>query len=197
MRAITIARQLGSLGDEVAQAVAERLNYRVISRELINQAAARAGMPDMALAVIDDLNLLGLHPSPSSRRAYHQAVKSLLEELVAEGQVIIIGRAGQVILQERTDVLHIKVIAPVALRAERIAHQYSISLKAAQARVEASDRNRRNYLRRYYHARWDDPELYDLIVNTARLTPGEAACLICQAMAQCLTVPLSNAIRQS
>jgi CMP/dCMP kinase len=196
MSAITIARQLGSLGDEVAQAVAERLNYRVMCRELINQAAARAGAPDMALAVIDDLNLLGLRPSVSSRRAYHQAVKTLFEELAAEGQVIIIGRAGQVVLRDRPEVLHVKVIAPVTLRAERIARQHNISIAAAQAQVEASDRHRRNYLRRYYHSRWDDPELYDLIVNTARLTPGEAACLICQAMAQCLTVVPSNAIKQ-
>ena len=60
----------------------------------------------------------------------------------------------------------------------------NIPLAAAQAQVQASDRARRNYLRRYYQARWDDPELYDLIINTARLTPESAADLICRALRQ-------------
>ncbi|MCK4978389.1 MAG: cytidylate kinase family protein, partial [Anaerolineales bacterium] len=61
-----------------------------------------------------------------------------------------------------------------------------ISLEAAQSQVEMSDKNRRNYLKRYYKVRWDNPELYDLIVNTARLNPSQAACLICQTLDQCL-----------
>lgn len=186
MTTITISRQLGSLGDEVAQAVADKLGYKVISRDLINQAASRAGVPEMALATIDDLGLLGLKPSVSDRKAYHRAVEELMQELAAGGGVIIIGRAGQVVLGQHTGVFHIKVIAPAWLRAQRIADQQCIPLVAAQAQIEASDRYRSNYLKRYYQVRWDDPQLYDLIINTARLQPAEAACLVCNAMTQCL-----------
>ena len=186
MAAITISRQLGSLGTDVAQAAARRLGYRVVWRELINQAALQAGLPEMALATIDELGLLGLHPSAQARLAYHEAVRRVLEGLAAEGNVVIVGRAGQVILMDRPDVLHVKVIAPALMRTMRVARQQSISLEAAQAQVQASDRARRNYLRRYYHARWDDPELYDLIINTARLSPEPAADLICQALTHIL-----------
>ncbi len=186
MTTITISRQLGSLGTSIAHVVAERLGYRVVWRELINQAAQRAGAPEVALATIDDLGILGLRPSSQARQAYHQAVQQVMEELATEGRVVIVGRAGQVILRGRPDVLHVKVIAPLSLRAERVAHRQNIPVAAAQAQVEASDRTRRNYLRRYYHARWDDPELYDLIINTERLTTAAAAELICLAVTQYL-----------
>jgi len=185
MPTITISRQLGSLGDEVAQAIAERLHYRVVSRELINQAASRAGAPEMALATIDDLGLFGMRPTPKAKRAYRQAVEGILEELAEASDVVIVGRAGQVILREHPNVFHVKVIAPKSVRASRLAHTQGISLESANAQIEASDRTRRNYLRYYYHVRWDDPELYDLIINTTRLEPTEAACIICQAFKQC------------
>jgi cytidylate kinase len=185
MTAITISRQLGSLGDEVAQEIGKRLKFRVVCRELINQSAIRAGAPEMALAMIDDLGLLGLRPTREARQSYHQAVQTVLTELADAGEVVIVGRAGQVILHDRPDVIHVKVMAPAGLRAERLVRDQSITLAAAQAQVTASDRARRNYLQRYYHVRWDDPELYDLILNTARLDPLQAACLVCQALSQC------------
>ncbi len=186
MAVITISRQLGSWGDEVAQAVASRLGYEVICRELINQAAIRAGAPDMALAAIDDLGLLGIHPAPKSRQAYQQAIWEVMQEAANRDDIIIIGRAGQVILSNFPNTLHVNVIAPAGIRANRIAETHNIPIEAASAQIETSDRARRSYLRRYYNARWDDPELYDLIVNTQRLSPDQAACLICQALSQCI-----------
>ena len=188
MTSITISRQLGSLGDEVALAIAERLNFRVCCRELINEAATRAHQPELALAMIDDLGLFNLHPPTSKRKAYHQAIQEVMEELANEGSAVIIGRAGQVILGGRPDVLHIKVFAPPQLRAERIASQQDISLDAARAQIEASDRARSGYLRRFYHARWDDPGLYDIIINTARLVPEQAACMVSNAVTICQTI---------
>jgi cytidylate kinase len=186
MNTITISRQLGSLGDEVAGAVADKLNYRVVSRDLINQAAIRCGAPEMALAIIDDLGLLSIHPSVRARRAFLETIDKVVKEINDEGKVVIVGRAGQMILRSYPGVLHVKVIAPSEVRARRIASQLGIPLQAAVAQIAASDRSRRNYLRRYYHARWDDPELYDLIVNTGRLLPGKAADTICNAFMQWL-----------
>jgi cytidylate kinase len=185
MNTITISRQLGSLGDEVAQAVAERLEFRVVSRDLINQAAIRCGAPEMALALIDDLGLLSIHPSARARRAFLATIDQVVNEINEEGRVVIVGRAGQMILRGLPDVLHVKVIAPKEVRARRIASQLGIPLNAALAQIAASDRTRSSYLKRYYHVRWDDPELYDLIVNTARLLPEKAADIICKTFSRC------------
>jgi cytidylate kinase len=182
MAAITISRQLGSLDAEVTQAIARRLGYRVVCREIINRAALQAGVPEMALATIDDLGLLSLRPSAAARQAYTEAVANIVQQLADEGNVVIVGRAGQAILKQRPDVLHVRLMAPAPVRAGRVARQQSIPLAAAHAQVAASDRNRRTYLRTYYHVQWDDDELYDLVVNTGRLAPDAAAELICQAL---------------
>lgn len=185
MAVIIISRQLGSLGDEVAREVASQLKYQIIGRELINQAAVQAKVPEVALAAIDDLGLLGLHPPPEAIQAYHDSISKLMHELAVSGNVVIVGRAGQVILRDDPQVLHIKVTAPESLRFQRVAQLQKTTLKCAQAQVQTSDQTRKNYLKKYYQVRWDDPQLYDLIVNTARLTPQQAACLICQALTGC------------
>jgi len=197
MAAITISRQIGSLGRDVGKAVAERLGYRMVWRDVINQAALQAGSPEVALATIDELGLLGLRPSAAARRAYHEAVQRVIEALADEGNVVIVGRAGQIILRDRPDVLHVKVMAPAPLRVQRVARDQGIALDAAQAQVEASDRARRSYLRRYYQARWDDPELYDLIVNTAYLDAQAAAALICEALSHVLPAKQASMKKQS
>lgn len=136
----------------------------------------------MALALIDDLGLLEVHPSAKARRSFLLSVQEIMEDLARQGDYIIIGRAGQVILGKMPGTLHVRVIAPAKVRAQRIAELRQIPLSAAKAQIEASDQSRRLYLRRYYHVRWDDPDLYDLILNTARLEPEHAAWLICQAL---------------
>lgn len=189
MATITISRQLGSLGDEVAQAIAKRLDYRVVCRELINQAAIQCGSPEIALSVIDDLGLFGFRPSTKHLQAFFSVLNTVMEQYADEGNYVIVGRAGQVILRARPDVFHVKVMAPIDVRASRLAAQQRIPYEAGLAQVTASDLTRRNYLLRYYHAKWDDPELYDIIVNTARLSPEQAACMICEAIHKCLNQP--------
>jgi cytidylate kinase len=182
MATVTVSRQLGSLGTQIARQVAGRLGYRMVWREVINEAARRAGAPEAALAVIDDLGLLNVDLRPDVRQAYRQAVGEVMEDLVAQGNVVIVGRAGQVMLADRPDVLHVRVIAPLALRVKRVASTQNISAAAAQAQVEQSDRTRRDCLRRCFNVDWNDSQLYDLVLNTERLTVEEGADLVCQAL---------------
>lgn len=182
MTVVTLSRKLGSQGNGIARLVAEQLDCRVVSRKVINEAAARSGAPEEALAEIDDLKLLGVRSSYRARRAYHAAVRQVLEELAQEGNIVIVGRAGQVILRGRPGVLHVRVTAPQELRIERVVAAQGISLEAARARVTCCDKNRRTYLRRNYHADWDDPALYDLVINTAHIPAEIAAALIVAAV---------------
>jgi CMP/dCMP kinase len=179
---VTLSRQLGSMGCEVAQAVKDRLGYRVVWRELVNEAGKRSGAPELALDCIDDLGLFGITVPNHSRSIYKQAMQEVMKELVEEGNVVIVGRAGQVILSDFPNVIHVRIIAPLELRAKRIAEKRSIPIEGARAQVEASDCNRRLYLKRCYKVRWDDPNLYDLIINTGRFTPDMAAEIIAQTV---------------
>lgn len=171
---------MGSMGCEVAQAVAARLGYRVVQRDLINQAARRAGVPGVALHTIDELGIFGIKPTQQEHDAYHEALRQVVTEMADQGEVIIVGRAGQAILHGRLDAIHVRVIAPTALRIERLMRDQNISQEAAEAQIKASDRSRKTFLRRFYGIDWDSPDLYDLVVNTARVRPEEAAALICE-----------------
>ncbi len=184
MAVITISRQYGSLGNIMANALGQRLGYRVVMRELINQAASAAGAPEVALAVIDELGLLGLSPSAEDYQAYIHAVKAVMQVLADEGNAIIVGRGGQVVLAGRPDVLHVRTVAPVELRVARIAERHHISLAAAHAQISASDRQRRLFLKRFYNIDGNDPQLYDLVINTARMSAENACDLICTALQQ-------------
>lgn len=180
MAVITISRQMGSLGYEVATIVARKLDYRLVCRELINKAAQLAGAPEMALAAIDELGLFGFSPSPQMCQAYRQAVGQVINELADEGNVVIVGRAGQAILADRENAFHIRLVSLMEQRTERIAKKHNISHECAQAQAQASDQYRTRYLRRCYGVRWDNPELYHMVINTGRLTADQAALLICQ-----------------
>lgn len=180
MGVITISRQSGSLDNQIAQAVATRLGYRLVWRELINQAARQAWAPEVALAMLDELGILGLNPSSKACLAYREAVRQVMLDLAAAGNVVIVGRAGQVVLRDRADVLHVRLIAPENIRVERIADQHHITRQAAQAQVKASDRSRRLYLINCYEVDWNDPYLYHLSINTGLVGIEEATSLICQ-----------------
>jgi cytidylate kinase len=184
MAVVTISRQMGSMGCQVAGEIARILNYRVVWREVINEAAKRAGVPEVALATIDELDLLGIRPSLQARKAYQDAVEVIMHELAAEGNVVIVGRAGQVILQGMRNTFHVRIFAPFELRVARTAEVKQVSEETARAQVKASDQARTLYLKKYYHAHVDDPEYYDLLLNTAQLSVESAAAVVCTLVVQ-------------
>lgn len=181
MTVITVSRQTGSLGSQISKLAAEKLGYQIIWQELINQAARRAGVPEVALASIDELGLLGISPSPQACLAYRQAVKQVMEELAAHNNIIIIGRAGQTVLASWPNALHVRIIAPFETRAERIAQRQGITIECARAQIKASDQHRASYLLRCYHIRWENPELYHIVINTGLMSIPLAVTIICQA----------------
>jgi cytidylate kinase len=189
MTVITLSRQMGSGGDEIAAVVAARLGLLIIDREVINQAAREAGVPEVALAEIDELGLLGIQPKPDALRLYRETAERIIRGLAEQGNLFLVGRGGQCVLAGRAGVLHVQVIAPQALRIERIRMHCKGSDRAAAARLEASDRARAGYLRRNYHTSWDSSELYDLVLNMAHLTIEAAADIICRAAACVSSAP--------
>lgn len=181
MPVITLSRELGSGGDEIAVAVAERLGLRLAGREVINRAARQAGVPEVALAEIDELGLLGVKPAAEALRLYRETVAQVINELADTGNLLLVGRGGQVVLADRPGVLHVRVIAPRAQRVACVQARCNLPAEIAAARVDASDRARADYLRRHHNVRADDPTLYDLVLNMARLSVPTAVDLICLA----------------
>jgi cytidylate kinase len=184
MAVITLSREMGSRGDDIARLVAERLDLRLVGRELIIRAAKEAGAPEVALAEIDELGLLGVKPSAMALRLYREKVTAVIHELVAAEDVLLVGRGGQVLLADRADVLHVRIIAPRATRLALVQERCRVSAEVAAARIDASDAARAGYLKRHFGVRGDEAHLYDLVINTAHLNAPVAADLVCLAAAR-------------
>ncbi len=205
MRAITISRQYGSGGGEIGTRLAARLNWRLIDHELVAQVARELGITERTAEAHDEytegfiarlLSRQAVYPlTPAVEYAaeltpyhhaeehrYQETLRHVVETAADSGQVVIIGRASQVILAQRRDVLHVRVVAPFQARIAYVAVREGLDEASARARVELKDRDRSRYLQTVYHHHVDDPMLYDLVINTGVLSLDKAVELIFQAL---------------
>jgi cytidylate kinase len=165
----TISRQYGSGGSKLAIKLADLCGYQLVWRELINQAAIKIGSPDMALAVIDELGLLGLCPDDETCLKFREAISQVVVDIADKGNVVIVGRASQLILKGFTNCLHLRIIAGMDTRIKNIQLSKNVNEKAAKAQIEKCDQYRQNFIKKIYQEDWNDPSLYDLTINTDHL----------------------------
>jgi len=221
MAVITISRQYGSGGDEIAARVCEILGYQHFDKRLIARATMEVGLSEQEIVDYSEENhkvrsfldrLMGQQAVVAQTRVWREdatgirsseeiklseeAALALVQKAVRrayrEGNVVIIGRAGQVILREGLDVLHVRVEAPLEERIQRVRdllkdapplHSTGTGIelrRAAQDLIIERDAASADYLSRFYHVAWDDPLLYHLVINTGKLTLDQAAGLIAQ-----------------
>lgn len=175
---ITLSRQMGSGGTEIATEVAERLGLQYVDRQIIFRAAKQAGLPEAALAEVDEFGILPPMLSAKDRRAFITTVESVIRDFAQRDNVIIVGRGGQVVLNEWPASLHLQIIAPLDLRVDRLVKKANLDREAALNRLMASDKARTSYLRRNYHVDWLDSRLYDLVINTGKISDHDAVELV-------------------
>jgi cytidylate kinase len=109
---------------------------------------------------------------------YVRMMELVIRDLAREGNVVLVGRGGQAVLRDMSQALHVQIVAPLQHRVATLVEREGIEEREASARLRASDRARRDYLRRYHRVDWLDPTLYDMVMNTAKMSPPLAADLI-------------------
>ena len=115
---------------------------------------------------------------------YVRIVGMVILNMAEEGSVLIVGRGSQVVLRDDPEVLHVQVIAPLPVRTEKLMRVEGLTRREATQRILASDQARTDYLRRYYGVKWLDPQLFDLVINTGRISIQTAVQLIVLAQVQ-------------
>ena len=126
-------------------------------------------------------------PMPPASVGLSESVKlmgQVIKGLADEGDVLIMGGGAQIWLQDRPDVFHVLILAPLEKRVAWLQRRLNLSPKEALRRVRQSDRARADYLRRYHGADWLDPRLYDLVINRGRISESMAAELIVRSLNQ-------------
>ncbi len=228
MGVITIARELGSGGDEIGARVAEALGYEYVDRRLITDIAHLTGSIPEEVERLDEKGegrvrfflkrllvpqlsptVLG-NPAPAAacfpefgvefasladparapagpcldRGTYQLLVTTLIQDAGSTGRSVIVGRASQIILRGLPGAIHAKVTAPFGVRVERIMAERGVAREAAAQLVAQHDRWRKQYLANYHGVDWDDPLLYDLVLNTARIATDEAVAVLVELSRQ-------------
>jgi cytidylate kinase len=198
MAVITISRELGSEGDRIAELLCGELGYRWVDKAIVAQMAQEAGMDEEAVLAVehsvatrarftstDMRSLYSKQPGAWEKKAalddetYRRIVRETMERYAAEGNVIIIGRGGQMVLRDHPAALHVHLYAPAELRARRIAQRLDIAEQDAARRIAASDEEKRLYIRTMHdNANWKDPKYYHLMINTGVVPPEVAAQII-------------------
>src|SRR5574337_1830254 len=178
MAIITISRQIGSGGDEIAARLADALRFTLVDHALlVGLLKARdLSESDVEATNMEELGEVRAHREPD--RIYVDILPTLLTDLAAEKDLVVLGRGGQCIFRGFPGALHARVVAGAKERARRLMEERGIDEYAAIRLVEESDETRRRFIQYYYGEDIDAVAHYDLVINTDRLSVEAATRLI-------------------
>lgn len=184
MAIVTIAHVTGSGGPEIGTAVAERLGYRYVDREMLSAAATKYGVQEERLTQLDETKPSLLERFDVETRQYITVIQSALFDVAEQDQVVINSRGGQILLRGVPHALRVRVIAPFDLRVRRVMAKMtgqmseSVDFRTTAEMVRRSDQEKFGRMRYLYDVDWGDSSLYDLVLNTERLSVEAAVDVI-------------------
>lgn len=112
---------------------------------------------------------------------YLETMTGIIHELAALGDVVVLGRGSQMILAGMPHVLNVLCVAPRHIRAHRLAERDEIGMEEAMRRTAESDRARCAFYKKFWRVELEDPKLYDLSIDTSRLSYDTAKDLVVAA----------------
>jgi cytidylate kinase len=196
VRCITISRQSGCGAHVFAEELARRLQshspespapWTIFDRTLVEAVLQdhhlptrlAAFMPEDKVSQLGDIiqDLFSVHPPTET--LVRQTSETILH-LAELGNVIILGRGANVITARLPQVLHVRLIGSVELRANHLQVFDKLDKKDALARIAREDGGRWRYLKRYFGKDIDDPLLYHMVINTDWVTLRQAAATVAE-----------------
>ncbi|MEP7135972.1 MAG: cytidylate kinase-like family protein [Chloroflexota bacterium] len=169
MPAITISREIGSLGDIIAEQTAKRLGYALVDKNLIEKVFRQFGFINFT-ETYDEAGFWSRF-DPHRTETVH-LLNRIIEAFVFHGNVILLGRGGFALLKGYADVLNVRIQAPLPLRVERVLHEQGLSsLAESEEFVKDTDRMRREFVESTYSHQWGSVSAFDLVIDTGKISP--------------------------
>jgi len=183
MAVVTISREYGSAGLEVAREAASLLGYHLVDKAAIGRILAGYGLVDFASAYEAEAGLWSAFDA--KLRTVVDMLGRVAFAVARHGHSVILGRGSYVVLEGLDSVLNVRLRAPFDRRVERImAEEGILDRSVAEIAVREGDKVRSSFLSSVYGARWDSVEPFDLVVDTSRIGVGRAAAWIAEAARQ-------------
>ncbi|MEA2039365.1 MAG: cytidylate kinase-like family protein [Thermodesulfobacteriota bacterium] len=194
MAVITISRQFGAGAMTLGKGLSERLGYHYVNREIIKDMAqeikvsyddirafenlgSKAFMKVLDKIVSTDFieRLVSEKYGYVDEERYVKVLTAIVKKIYAEDNAVIIGRGAQYILRGLENTWHILLIADPKHRTDFLMEQFNLTKTDAERAMRRSDRSRNLILSCFDDTlSHDDPRLYDLVINTTRVTMEKA-----------------------
>jgi len=181
---ITIEREYGSGGGDIAKLVAQRLGWKVWDQKLTEEIARLAHCPQAVVEAREERNdplyyrlfksfmrgsYEGSINAPKLNLVDSETIlkitKSVVERAAERGQCVIVGRGSQQFLKNRTDTLRIFLYAPREDKIRRLLARGK-GEKEAEELVDTIDRERADFIEKYFHVEWPARTIYHSMLNT-------------------------------
>ena len=180
---ISIGRQLGSGGKEIAEKLSERLHIPVYDKKLLEVAAKESGLDATVFENADEKesnSLFGgffsIHGSLSGFVSGGSCMESdqlfliqseAIRKIAEREACIIIGRCAEYVLRENPNMVSIFITADTDERVKRIAKKEMLNEEKAKEKIEKGDKKRRSYHDYYATTHWGEAQSYDLCINSS------------------------------
>jgi cytidylate kinase len=166
MTIVAISREMGSVGYEVAAAVAKALGFAYVDREILLLAAREHAVPEEKITDVADRHLSLWERFDEEKRRYLTFIEAAYYSFAEKGNLVTAGRGGPFFLPTVSHALKVRIIAPVEVRIRRIMERETLNHKAAAAKVRDYDREMAGRIDYLFGVDWTLPENYDLVINT-------------------------------
>jgi cytidylate kinase len=197
---LTVSRLYGSGGSEVAAIVAEKLGWSLLDNEVVDAVAARLGMSSAEVQAREErlpslverlasAMTMGTQewmiPVAAAKRPTDEQLldvtRHIIQEAIARGPVVVVGRGAPAMLAERTDALHVFCYAPRKALIARTMQRDKLNPEQAAKLVDDTNREREQWVRLHWEREWRAHDNYDFSVNTEALGIQGAAHLVVAA----------------
>jgi len=186
---ICISREAGAGAGALARLVGQRLHWKVYDDELIEAIAHRMVLPiddvkaldEQAPSMVQDWLLPLREEYYAPQEAYLDHLAKLIEAIGRARESILVGRGAGFMLPRETT-LSVRIIAPLKVRAQRMAERMGVSLRTARRAARDLDRRRAQFDRTMHRARSNDPHNFDMVLDTESLGLEIAAEILVHAV---------------
>jgi cytidylate kinase len=175
MPIVTVTRVLGSEGDAIGRALAEKLGYRFLDKSSVAQAMrAYGGEIEPSAPEIEEKQPSFWERLNEERRRHSIMLRSAVFSFAREDDCVIVGIGASMLLKSLSHILKVLTIAPFEARVQRVMASGSLTrpgpvdAEMAREMIRAQDRETAGYLRYLFNVDYLDPKLYDIALNTAR-----------------------------
>ncbi len=168
MAILTVSREFGSGGREIAQGVARLLSYEYVDKErILSDLRAAGGEWGKRAQELDEHRPTIWEKYDWSFRGFSALIQSCILNHALRGNAVIVGRGGNFLLKDIPSALNIRITAPLDKRLRRIMMRESVDMETARWLAKKTDKDRASFIHAIYNKQLDDPAEYDLIFDTS------------------------------